>query len=91
MLSKTTQIDFCTEKIKEILDYLRPDNKFKLVYAKPEEVEISNWKRKYLQLLNGEDYFLIYYEDEPLYAVNVTGDSVLTAIRELVDKLADKF
>lgn len=91
MLSKTTQIDFCTEKIKEILDYLRPDNKFKIVYAKPEEVNMSDWKREYLRLLCGEDYFIVCYDDEPLYAINVTGDSVLTAIRDLVNLLANKF
>ena len=91
MLSKTKQIDFCTEKIKEILDYLRPDNKFKIVYAKPEEVNMSDWKREYLRLLCDEDYFIVYYDDEPLYAINVTGDSVLTAIRDLVNLLANKF
>lgn len=91
MNSKTTQIDFCIEKIKEILDYLRPENKWNIGYAKPEEIIIPSWKYEYLQLIDGEDYFFIFIEDEIMYAINVTGDSVLTAIHELVGKLADKF
>lgn len=91
MSDKTTQINFCKQKIQEVLNYLRPGNRWNLVYTKPEDVALSTWNRKYLQLLDSEDYFIIYVNDEPLYAINVTGDSVLTAIRELVDKLADKF
>lgn len=91
MLSKTTQIDFCLDKIKEILDYLRPNNKWKIVYTKPEEVEMSDWKREYLKLLEGEDYFITYYEEEPMYAINVTGDSVLCSMSELTKLLVQKF
>lgn len=91
MSNKIAQIQFCLGKIKEILDYLRPANNWKIIYTKPEEVEMSDWKREYLKLLEGEDYFIAYYEEEPMYAINVTGDSVLCSMSELTKLLVQKF
>ena len=91
MTKKDMQILHCTRKIEEILEYLRPNNQWEIAYDIPEHVHLSDWDRKYLGVIDGEDYFFIFVEGNPLYAINVTGDSVLTAIRELVEKLADKF
>lgn len=91
MSNKTEQINFCMKKVIEILDYIRPGNEWDITYAKPENTDISDWKRNYLQIMDGEDYFFISVGDEILYAINVTGDSTLTAIHELIDQLAKKF
>lgn len=41
-------------------------------------------------MVSGDEYFLIRHGGQMLYAVNVTGDNVLTAIHELVALLARK-
>ena len=91
MSEKRKQINFCIDRIYEILDLLRPNNKWRILYGKTEDYDIDDWKKQYLQLVDREDYFFIYVENELLYAVNVTGDSVLTAVQELITKLAAKF
>lgn len=85
------KILFCKEKVEEMLECIRPGNDWKIVYSIPSKVTLSDWDRKYLGVIDGEDYFFIFVENRPLYAVNVTGDSVMTAIQELVTKLAAKF
>lgn len=89
--NKTEQILFATKKIEEILEHVRPNNGWEIAYDIPEHVSLTDWDRHYLNLINGDEYFFIYVNSELLYAVNVTGDSVLTAIYELIDKLAKKF
>lgn len=84
------KMKFCAEKVKEILDYVRPNN-WEIIYCKPDEINLSEWKREYLQLIDNEDYFFVAIDGEVMYAVNVTGDSTLTAVQELVTKLASKF
>lgn len=91
MSNKTEQILFATSKIEEILEHIRPNNGWEITYDKPEHMNLTDWDRKYLQLINGEDYFFLFVDSKLLYAVNVTGDSVITAIYELVAKLAAKF
>ena len=91
MIDKTEKILYCTQKIKDILDYLRQGNDWEIKYGKPENIPLTSWDKEILQLICGEDYFFIYVGNVPLYAVNVTADSVLTAINELVNKLAVKF
>ena len=91
MTNKTDLIFSCTKKVKEILDIIRPDNKWSIHYSKPAEINIPDWKREYLQLIDGEDYFFVDIDGDIIYAINVTGDSVLTAVHELVAKLAAKF
>lgn len=91
MTEKTKQICFGINRIQEILDHIRPNNNWEIVYDTPEHVPMTEWDRKYLQLCNGEDYFFIFVGSQLLYAVNVTGDSVLTAMQELITKLAEKF
>ena len=51
----------------------------------------SPFQREYFHLLSGEEYFLIYDDWGLMYAVNVTGDSVLTAGNELLSLVAKKF
>ena len=91
MSSKTNQINFCIEKVHDILNEIRPGHKWHIEYNKPENIYIMSWKKEYLHLIDGEDYFFIYIDGDIIYAVNVTGDNVLTAIHELITKLAAKF
>ena len=91
MSNKTEQIMFAISKIEEILEHIRPNNGWEIAYDIPEHVSLTDWERKYLNLINGKDYFFIFVDSKLLYAINVTGDSVLTAIYELMDKLSKKF
>lgn len=91
MTSKTKQIEFCLNKIHEIMNELRPKCNWSIRYAKPEEIAIHEWKKEYLKIIDNEDYFFVYIDGSLTYAVNVTGDSVMTAIYELINLLAKKF
>lgn len=91
MSEKTKKMISCMEKIKEILNIIQPGNDWAIVYSTPENMPLDDWSRKYHQLINGDDYFFIYVNKDLLYTVNVTCDSILTAIHELVAKLAAKF
>lgn len=58
--------------------------------------QFSDFQRRYYGLLTGEEYFIIWDErgagkPDLLYAVNVTGDSILTAGGELMTLVAKKF
>lgn len=85
---KELQINFALRRIKEILDKIKPGNNWKIEYVKFDESNINKYKTKYQ--LNGE-YFMIYIDGDLIYTIDVTGDSILTAIKELMDKLAAKF
>ena len=91
MSTKRKIINFCIDRIYEILNEIRPGNNWTIIYSKPEEIELDDWKKQYLGIINGEDYFFIYIDHSLTYAVNVTGDSILTAVQELINKLAIKF
>lgn len=56
---------------------------------------LNEWQMKYLGILPGIEYFLVYEPDPKngkhlLYAVNVSGDSCLTAASELMDLASRK-
>lgn len=68
-------------------------------YIRPTEEDIANcsdWTREYHGILPGVEYFMVYETkaaapDCPLYVVNVTADSYLTAASELMDLISRKF
>ena len=91
MTEKTIKILDATKKVEEILEIIRPNNGWEIVYGVPKNVNISYWDMKHLGLIDGEDYFFVFVNNKLLYAVNVTADSTLTAIYELVELLARKF
>lgn len=91
MSNKTNQILFCAKKIESMLEYIRPNNGWEIAYDIPEHVNLTEWDRHYHNLYDGEDYFFVFVNGKLLYAINVTGDSVLTAVQELITKLAAKF
>ena len=84
---KEENLNYCIKKIKEILDYLRPGNKWAIAYGKAQ----STWSKGTHVMYSGEEYFYIFEENRLLYTVNVTADSELTALSELMNKLAKKF
>ena len=51
----------------------------------------GSFEVNYHGLLLNEEYIMIFDETGLLYAINVTGNSVLYTLKELMDKCADKF
>lgn len=56
-----------------------------------ELAKFSDWDQRRLGLIHGEDMFLVSEPERVLYAVNVTGDSLLTAAYELMRLVSAKF
>ena len=92
-MSKETEILKGIVLIQQYLEFLKPEKKWDIVYAIPKDCEkkFGEWSTKYHGLINGEEYIFIFEKKTLLYAINVTGDSTLTAISELMDLLAKKF
>ena len=61
--------------------------------------DFTEWERERNELFIGHEYFLIWEVPDPyaidpfhlLYAVNVSADSVLTAVAELMNLVCRKF
>ena len=61
--------------------------------------DFTEWERERTKLFIGYEYFLIWEVPDPyaidpfhlLYAVNVSADSVLTAVAELMNLVSHKF
>ena len=67
-----------------------------MMYRKETEetiLKLTDFERQYHKIIPGDEYIYIREvdTDDLLYAVNVTGDSALTALSELMKLLADKF
>ena len=67
-----------------------------MIYRKETEETIgrlTDWERRYHHISVGGEYIQVREVDtgDLLYAVDVTGDSVLTALGELFDLLTKKF
>lgn len=94
--TKEEYIDYSIEKIKDILQFLRPEKSWEIKYIRlklPAEV-FDEWTITYHGLIANEEYILIYDDEQMnhlLYAINVTGDSVLCALSELMQLLVNKF
>lgn len=84
-----------TDNILRLVDEKKALN-WDLTYRKETEesiLHLTDWERKYHHISVGEEYIYVREVDtgDLLYAVNVTGDSVLTALGELFDLLTEKF
>lgn len=92
---KERQINFCIEKIQEMLQLINSEKKWTIKYFYPKDFHefepYSPWDVQRHHLFVNDEYFLIMDDDGILYAVNVTGDSVLTAVEELMLLLSKKF
>ena len=92
---KEQQINFCIEKIQEMLHVINPEKQWTIKYFYPKDMNdfmpYSPWDVQRHHLFVHDEYFLILDDNGILYAVNVTGDSVLTAVEELMLLLSKKF
>ena len=82
--------------IMEILKLINPDKakrwriKYKLMNEELFE-HFTDFEKTYHGLIRGEEYILVYEYRHLLYAINVTGNSVLYTLRELFALLGNKF
>lgn len=90
MLKKQDQISKCIMKVEEMLEYLRPNNGWRITYSNT-AVSLDDWDIKRLGIIEGEEYIYVYVKGSLLYAINVTADSVLCAMSELLNLLTNKF
>lgn len=85
-----------TRKVTEMLYIVRPDKKIRVEYVRmtPEALQNLNpWYVKYHKLVAKDEYMFVWdlEFDELLYAVNVSGNSYLYCVKELLDLIAEKF
>ena len=93
---KSQQVDEILLHITGIMKDVRPDLYLNISYMRENEQSIkrfSDWTQQRLGILTGEEYVYIRIETEDnlLYAINVTGNSVLTIAAETMDLLSRKF
>ena len=82
--------------VERILKQARPDKKLELTYTRETSQTVNSFtdfQRQYFGIRPREEYIYVFDLEtgDLLYAVNVTADSVLTAISELMDLLSRKF
>ena len=94
-MNKEIEINYGIEQIQNILHMIRPNKKWEILYAKMTDdllENFSDWHKQYHGIRKNEEYFLIYDEDGfLLYALNVTTQSTLYALSNLMMLLTDKF
>ena len=87
-------------KINDLVDVYGRRNDIIIKYQKLTKesiAEFSDWDRKRFSLIPGDECFFVYEvnpdseKDSLLYVVFVTGDSLLTAAKELMELVANKF
>ena len=98
---KQLTIDACLRNIRNIMNIARPDMPLRIEYWRISEdpavgSSIHNFtelEQQYYHIFDGEEYFFIWdeQEDHLLYVINVSGDSVLTALSELMNLIGRKF
>ena len=92
MKSKEEEINYGITAISGYLAILKPQKKWNIYYdVAKENHNFSDWDRQYHGIIDGEEYFFVYDNNHLLYVINVTGDSTLTAMSELMELLARKF
>ena len=91
-----TILRYDTEPMLTLMNGKKADS-WKIMYRVPDaewlSLFVSPFDRQRFHLLPGEECFFIFEKetDDLLYVVDVTGDSIMTAISELVNLLARKF
>lgn len=95
-IRKDTIMAQLTRKVAEMLYIVRPDKKIRVEYVRmtPERLaKLDPWYIKYHRLIEKDEYMFVWdlEFDELLYAVNVSGNSYLYCIKELLDLIAEKF
>lgn len=85
-----------TREVTEMLYIVYPNKRVRIEYVRMTEDcmrKLDPWYVQYHRLVPGDEYMLLWdlEFDEMLYAVNVTGDSYLYCVKELLDLIAEKF
>lgn len=90
---KCSQINFGIARIQEILSEINETKRWTIHYEnKLDRKAFDRWNADYHRLLDGEEYVLVYDEyNHLLYALNVTGNSVLCTLAMLMKLLMNKF
>jgi len=99
MSDKHAEINQCINYVQGILNTIRPKKKWRIYYDKmnPENIcQYTEWQRQYHGIRTGDEYIFIREDDEHgdfhlLYVVNVSAESTLFAMSNLMKLLADKF
>jgi hypothetical protein len=91
---KNETMPLCLESVRDIMRIAHPDKYVRLEYMEETEESVAKWNewyRKYHNIRPGQQNIYIFDEDGLLYKVDVTWDSTLTAIHELMELIARKF
>ena len=95
MNTKAQQINEALTHVSAIMKAVYDRQKCRLEYGNEDYESVkrfTEFTREYHRILPGMEYIYIYDSDGYLlYAVNVTADSVLTAIAELMELISRKF
>lgn len=91
---KAKQMAEALEKVMEISAITRPGQKYIMWYTRMTEEELgvfTDWDVKRFGLRAKDEYvFVADNTGHILYAINVSGDSVMQSVAELTDLLAGK-
>ena len=97
-MEKKHAINWALSRISDILinENEQKGLNWNLVYRKETEetiTKLTDWERRYHHIMPGGEYIYVREVDTGalLYAVEVTGDSVITALSELMDLISRKF
>ena len=95
MEDKATEINYGIVQIQGILQMLRPEKKWRIVYKKVTDAvldTLTDWQKQYHGIRKNEEYFFIWDEEGCLlYVLNVSAESTLYSLSNLLKLLADKF
>lgn len=91
---KAEQMQEALRKVMDICEITRPGKNGRLFYVRMTEDELedfSDWDVKRFSLRSGDEYIFVAEDNgHILYALNVSGDSVMQSIAELTNLLAGK-
>ena len=99
---RTEQMERVATQMETIVKENGRRNDIAITYCEMDAESIADfteWERDRNELFIGHEYFLIWEVPDPyaidpfhlLYAVNVSADSVLTAVSELMNLVSRKF
>jgi len=96
MNEKQLQMNQCLSCVRQIMNIVRPEKKWRMEYQQVTETSLAKFTpfaQRYFHILTGDEYIFIWDEEynDLLYAVNVSADSVMTALSELMSLLSYKF
>ena len=94
-MSKKAEISYGIMQIESILHMIHPEKKWRILWTKIDDEAwncLSDWQKQYHGIIKNQEYFLIFDEfGALLYALNVSAESTLFSLSNLMKLLADKF